>query len=272
MSRSNRAGSMSTQTLRCFLLKSSGSAGYGMRWNHISFMDSKHGVRTAALSTTGLVTDHVSIDNDAGDRGRSIRYRSGMANVDLRRMRYFVAVAEERHFGRAAARLHMSAPPLSQRIRELEAELGLTLFDRSSRSVQLTAAGERLLGDARAVLDGGRPLRAVRRAAHVRRHRLVVRLLSRQRGRSDAGSASLPRGATRRARPPGVDDVGPHGGVIGVGTPGGGDHARPDRRGRPNRQRSAGAACRSITSPCRSGTGSPRPRWSTPPTSRTSHC
>jgi DNA-binding transcriptional LysR family regulator len=75
-----------------------------------------------------------------------------MANVDLRRLRYFVAVAEERHFGRAAARLHMSAPPLSQRIRELETELGLTLFERSSRSVKLTPAGERLLGDARAVL------------------------------------------------------------------------------------------------------------------------
>ena len=75
-----------------------------------------------------------------------------MANVDLRRLRYFVAVAEERHFGRAATRLHMSAPPLSQRIRELEAELGLVLFERSSRSVTLSPAGERLLGDARAVL------------------------------------------------------------------------------------------------------------------------
>lgn len=76
-----------------------------------------------------------------------------MANVDLRRLRYFVAVAEERHFGRAAERLHMSTPPLSQRIRELEAQLGLTLFERTSRSVELTEAGERLLGEARAVLN-----------------------------------------------------------------------------------------------------------------------
>jgi DNA-binding transcriptional LysR family regulator len=72
--------------------------------------------------------------------------------VDFRRLSYFVAVAEEQHFGRAAARLHMSAPPLSQRIQELEAELGLPLFERTSRKVSLTAAGERLLPEARAVL------------------------------------------------------------------------------------------------------------------------
>jgi DNA-binding transcriptional LysR family regulator len=75
-----------------------------------------------------------------------------MTFPDLRRLRYFVAVAEERHFGRAAARLHVTTPPLSQRIRELEQALGLALFERTSRHVTLTPAGERLLGEARAVL------------------------------------------------------------------------------------------------------------------------
>jgi DNA-binding transcriptional LysR family regulator len=72
--------------------------------------------------------------------------------MDLRRLTYFVAVAEEQHFARAAARLHMTTPPLSQRIRELEAELGVELFERTTRSVHLTPAGSRLLHEARSAL------------------------------------------------------------------------------------------------------------------------
>lgn len=67
-------------------------------------------------------------------------------------VRCFVAVAEERHFGRAAVRLGMAQPPLSQRVQRLEKELGLRLFERTSRSVTLTQGGTLLLDDARALL------------------------------------------------------------------------------------------------------------------------
>jgi DNA-binding transcriptional LysR family regulator len=72
--------------------------------------------------------------------------------VEIRQLQYFVAVAQTRHFGRAAERLHMAQSPLSQAIRQLEAQLGATLFDRTTRRVELTPAGEALLRDAERIL------------------------------------------------------------------------------------------------------------------------
>ncbi|WMY73111.1 LysR family transcriptional regulator [Buttiauxella selenatireducens] len=73
--------------------------------------------------------------------------------TDLKLLRYFQAVAEELHFGKAAARLNMSQPPLSFHIKELESQLGTVLFIRHSRSVALTYAGEVLLEETRLLLD-----------------------------------------------------------------------------------------------------------------------
>ncbi|MFJ7072433.1 LysR substrate-binding domain-containing protein [Streptomyces sp. NPDC098781] len=119
--------------------------------------------------------------------------------MELRTLRYFVAVAEELHFGRAAARLHMSQPPLSRAIRQLESDVGAPLLNRSPAGVTLTPAGATLLDEARALLDRADQVR-VRVATAAGATTLTVGFLG----------DSTDRGATRladayRRRHPGVE-------------------------------------------------------------------
>ncbi|WP_328546286.1 LysR family transcriptional regulator [Streptomyces platensis] len=116
--------------------------------------------------------------------------------MELRTLRYFVAVAEELHFGRAAARLHMSQPPLSRAIKQLEAEVGAALFDRSSAGVTLTPVGAVLLDEARSLLDQADRVR-VRVAAAAGAATLTVGML----GDSTDPGASRLADAYRRLHP-----------------------------------------------------------------------
>ncbi|MEU3614501.1 LysR substrate-binding domain-containing protein [Streptomyces sp. NPDC006872] len=119
--------------------------------------------------------------------------------MELRTLRYFVAVAEELHFGRAAVRLHMSQPPLSRAIRRLEADLGATLLHRSAAGVALAPAGAVLLDEARALLDQADRAR-VRVAGAAGAATLTVGLLG---DSSDRGATRL--AAAYRRRHPGVE-------------------------------------------------------------------
>jgi DNA-binding transcriptional LysR family regulator len=95
--------------------------------------------------------------------------------MELRHLRYFVAVAEELHFRRAAERLHVAQPAVSEQVRKLEAELGVQLFNRTQRSVALTGAGAAMLDEARRVLQQAEVAQqAARNAADRVRSRLRI--------------------------------------------------------------------------------------------------
>jgi DNA-binding transcriptional LysR family regulator len=118
---------------------------------------------------------------------------------ELRQLRYFVAIAEEGSLTRAAARLHIAQQSLSQQVRTLEAQLGVTLFERSSRGVTLTDVGLVLLREARPVLaHAERAVDAVRRVARGEQGELRVGFLGSVANYFSRRSCARSASATRR--------------------------------------------------------------------------
>ncbi|MCX5215315.1 LysR substrate-binding domain-containing protein [Kitasatospora sp. NBC_00240] len=119
--------------------------------------------------------------------------------MELRTLRYFVTVAEELHFGRAAAQLHMSQPPLSRAIKHLETDLGAALLHRSAAGVTLTPAGAVLLDEARTLLDQADQVR-VRVAAAAGAATITVGILA-----DNSGPGARRLATAYRRRHPGVE-------------------------------------------------------------------
>jgi DNA-binding transcriptional LysR family regulator len=123
--------------------------------------------------------------------------------MELRQLRYLVALADERHFTRAAARLHIAQPALSQQVRRLEDEVGVALVDRTTRHVALTAAGELLVGRARrALAEVDAAAAELSELAGVRTGRVVIGAM-RSTGRFDLSALF----AAYYARHPGIELV-----------------------------------------------------------------
>src|ERR1041384_3000442 len=102
-------------------------------------------------------------------------YDFGYADMDLRHLRYFIVVAEEGHVTRAAERLGMQQPPLSQRIKAIERELDVQLLRRKGRGVELTDAGRTFLNNARATLAQiDHTLESTRRTARGEQGRITI--------------------------------------------------------------------------------------------------
>ena len=121
--------------------------------------------------------------------------------MDVGQLRAFLAVAQELHFGRAAERLHMTQPPLSRIIKQLETELGTRLLDRNTRSVKLTSSGQALVAPATEVLRGPSPSRRGRPVRRQRRGRTGANCFC-WRVYSPAGGPTRQAGEVQQAKDP----------------------------------------------------------------------